>query len=298
MEFTDLIFAFLGGAFVLGGGLLYLVLALVGVFVVGGWFIIWKFRTRPLIAAPAVVILVIGILQVSINMNPIRQLPNFDFAGENALRKQAELECESQLPKLAEVYEVDGIADTVTALSGHSIVRLLVNRQLAFIEIKVQSSPSGNQPYILRSTSFPDNGWTVDQAPDSYVKIELADKSADACLATSSLHKSITELLAVEPLPFNNCIKTSYSQLPTARHLLTYQAAPHGRLGYYQLIDTKDNSVLAQLATSDVPQQPRMEMSVSTLNPSFQRPGCRTPHTALMDRLFRTGYKTKYAKER
>lgn len=60
MEFTDLIFAFLGGAFVLGGGLLYLVLALVGVFVVGGWFIIWKFRTRPLIAAPAVVILVIG----------------------------------------------------------------------------------------------------------------------------------------------------------------------------------------------------------------------------------------------
>ncbi|MDO9161548.1 MAG: hypothetical protein Q8N35_10095 [Methylococcaceae bacterium] len=318
MDFYNLISAFAMGAFVLGGGLLYLILTSIAVFVIIALFVIWKFRTRPLIVVPAVVILAWGIVNISINMNAIQSLPNFDFAGENAIRKKAELACENQLPQLAEAYEVDAIADTVTALSGQSIVRLLVNRQLAFIEIKVQPSqrgiqhhcppnakncvepPPSNQPYILPSTSFPDNSWTVDSAAGSYAKIELVDKSTDTCLPISSLHKSITEYLRAYPLPFNKCIKVSFNPLPTARHLLSYQAAPHPkkglldyefRLGYYQLIDSKNNSVLAQLATSDRPIEPKMEMSVSTLEPGFQRPNCRTPHTVLMDRLFGTNYK-------
>lgn len=320
MDFYNLISTFAMGAFVLGGGLLYLVLASIGVFVIIALLVIWRFRTRPLIVVPAVVIFAMGVVNISLNTNAVQSLPNFDFAGENAIRNQAELECESQLPKLAEAYEVDAIADTVTALSGTSVVRLLVNRQLAFIEIKVQPPqpgiqhhcppnptncvppPSpGNQPYILPSTSFPDNSWTVDSAAGSYAKIELVDKSSDTCAPISSLHKSVTEFLRAYPLPVDKCMKMSFNPQPTASHLLRYEAAPHPkkglldyerRLGYYQLIDTKNNSVLAQLATSENPWRPSMEGSgVSTLNPSFQRPGCRVPHTVLMDRLFGTGYK-------
>jgi len=306
------------GAFVLGGGLLYLILTSIAVFVIIALFVIWKFRTRPLIVVPAVVILAWGIVNISINMNAIQSLPNFDFAGENAIRKKAELACENQLPQLAEAYEVDAIADTVTALHGISIVRLLVDRQLAFIEIKVQppqrrgtqhhcppnpkncvEPPPSNQPYILPSTSFPDNSWTVDSAAGSYAKIELVDKSTDTCAPISSLHKSITEYLRAYPLPFNKCIKVSFNPLPTARHLLRYQAALNQkkglldyeyRLGYYQLFDSRNNSVLAQLATSDGPRDPHI-VSVSILNTKHQQPSCLNPLSVLTDRLFGTNYK-------
>lgn len=316
MDFYNLISAFAMGAFVLGGGLLYLILTSIAVFVIIALLVIWKFRTRPFIVVPAVVILAWGIVNITINMNAIQSLPHYDFAGENAIRKKAELACESQLPKLAEVYEVDAIADTVTALSGQSIVRLLVDRQLVFIEIKVQppmqgiqhhcplnakncvEPPLSNQPYILPSTSFPDNSWTVDSAAGSYAKIELVDISTNTCAPISSLHKSITDFLRAYPLPFNKCMKMSFNPLPTARHLLRYQAALNQkkglldyelRLGYYQLIDSKNNSVLAQLATSDRPLQP-MYGNVLNLNSGFQRPECRIPHTVLMDRLVGTHY--------
>jgi len=61
MDFYNLISAFAMGAFVLGGGLLYLILTSIAVFVIIALFVIWKFRTRPLIVVPAVVILAWGL---------------------------------------------------------------------------------------------------------------------------------------------------------------------------------------------------------------------------------------------
>lgn len=182
------------------------------------------------------------------------------------------------------------MADTLTGLDPRSIIKLLAYRQLAFVEIKVQPGAKGKSS-IVRSKRPLDPGWPVDYVPGSYARIELVAISSGTCDAADALPMELKESLAVSPLAATHCIKTSNSALPTARYVVDHAAdaaSKNGLLGFYRLVDTQNNaSVLARLSTVDQPGQVTSEIGVSIPSPSFQRPCCREPFIALMDRIFK-----------
>ncbi len=294
MDIFSILFAYASMAFVAAGGLWYIKMGVLAVVLVAGLWLVWRLRARPGSAVSAGMVLTLMVVVIGSVQAPTRR----DMYGDPRLevsmaqRDKVIARCEAELNQLTRsYYAVDSIADTVTGLDTRSLLRLLLNRRLAFVEVKVQRLP-GKPPFIVRSRSPMDPAWTVNQDAATYAHIDLAPRGAGTCVPDAELPVSARDELAATPLPAGQCLRIRPVAQATARHVLNYQNDPaslHGQLGFYQLIDTHSNQVLAQLPTYDKPQQVTSEFGVGTLSPHHQRAGCREPMMALMDRLVRAG---------
>ena len=280
-------------AFVAAGGLWYLKIGVLVVVLLGGGWLVWRLRKRPVWAVPAGLVWVLVVLVLVSIKAPTRR----DMYGDPRLevsvaQHDAVLRsCEPQLAALPSTIAVESVVDTVTGLDMGSLVRLLVHRRLAFVEIKVQQVP-GKPAYIVRSRSPTDPAWTVNQAAGSYAHIDLTERSSGTCTPEAELPVLLLEELRFAPLPADQCLRLRPTPKPTARHQLVYQndpTSPNGLLGFFRLVDNQGQQLLAQLPTVDKPHQVTSEMGVGKPNPAFQRPGCREPFMALMDKLVRVG---------
>lgn len=281
-------------AFVAAGGLWYVKMGVLAVVVVGGLWLVWRLRTRLRLVVPVGLVWVLMVVVITSAQVPTRQ----DLYGDPRLevsmaqRDKVLEQCEAELPRLAASYAVESIADTVTGLDARSLLRLLVDRRLAFVEVKVQQLP-GKPPFIARALSPTDPAWTVNQLAASYAHIDLADRSTGTCVPDAELPARVLEELQAMPPPAGQCLRIRPMAQATARHVLSYQkdpTSPHGLLGFYQLTDTQGNQLVAQLPTYDKPQQASSEFGVGMLSSHSQRAGCREPMMALTDRLMRVGY--------
>jgi hypothetical protein len=221
------------------------------------------------------------------------------FHAENVSpseRDKANLACNEQLEKLSDAVDVSDIsaqrterrprpiyvndlADLATQIRPQSINNLLLREKLAFVEVKVQQSDSGSSYIVQPNRARKLNGWELEKQPNTYAKISLANEKDKACVEDSVLHTTLKN--SNQWLPAGKCIKITYSAKPTARHQLVYEPDPSSRnslLGHYTIVDTKDNSVVAKLATADKPKQ--------IIEWTGGYPSCNShPHLALVSRL-------------
>lgn len=94
------------------------------------------------------------------------------------------------------------------------------------------------------------------------------------------------EYLAVYPLPQGLCLQLKYAAQASAQFSLAYvlEPQPDRPVGHYHISDRASGSLVAQLTSADGREAPT-HGNISLLNSTFQRPDCRTPHTALADRV-------------
>jgi len=225
-------------------------------------------------------------------------LPTTDPAKNvtSEMQGQAEMACESELPLLPTTYVVNSVAETTGSLNANSIVNLVIFRKLDFVEIKIKSNGAGQTPYIVANNGIT-QGWPVDMQPGGYAKVGLSDEGNSNCMVIPAEHSSIKEALYSTPLPAGKCLSVSYSPTPTADHIVRYQVnskSQYSLLGYYQLLDNKTSTVLAQLSTWENPERPEYGDSVNGASTFLESSEvCRAPRFRLLDRLI----SAKFARE-
>lgn len=274
-------------AFVAAGGLKTLQWLLIGVSLLGGLLVLRYGRRSPLLLVVSVVLLSGGIWLATIPL-----AGRSDFYGEPGQyatmpqRDAARKACEAEFTTLPDRHPVASLVDEANGLEEHSVLRLLVQRQLDFVEIRLSGNPGGAKvaTYASFSSQLPRPAQTADAG---YVRLALAPAGSDGCLAEAAMTSRLRDYLSVWPLPPDQCLHVAFSPQASAQVSLAYALEPQPQRpvwGHYRLTGTAGGNLIAQLTSADGNEGPA-HGSIGTFDPAFQRPDCRTPHTALADRL-------------
>jgi len=227
---------------------------------------------------PAILVVVAfwgWLYQVKIAM-PIRA-----STEETNFRTSAWRQCESDLANLEASYPVDGVLDEAASLRKRQVLQLLSERKLNFVEFKVQKF-EGAQPGNSYANS---ESWLVPRSGGSFVRVELGKIGDTHCDKDLTY---VTEGRTQKP-PFlpDTCVKTSFSDVSTARYAVTHKAGGHTanpKYNDWQLVDRQQNKVLARLTTIDQSERASTGQDLSR-PPARSLSDCRSPHTLLADRL-------------
>lgn len=204
---------------------------------------------------------------------------------ETSFRTAAWRQCESDLANLETSYSVDGVLDEAASLRKRQVLQLLSERKLNFVEFKVQQF-EGKQPRIAYADSETENSWEVSQPVGSFVRIELGKVGDPSC--DKNLVYGVDGKIQKPPFLPNTCLKTSFSDVPTARYAITHRPGGHtvnSKFNDWQLVDRQKNQVLARLTTSDQPGTIFSSGGDLSKSPAPSLADCRSPHTLLADRL-------------
>jgi hypothetical protein len=275
-------------AFVAMGGLKMLQWVLIAVIALVALIVLRRGRRSP------VALLFGGILLAAAIAVWTVHLPGkSDFYGEPGeyatmrQREQAREACEAEYTTLPDRYPVASLVDEANGLEEKSVFRLLVDRQLDFIEIRLIANARDVKVTSYRSLSnqLPKPAQAADAI--RYVRLALAPEGTQDCLPLAAMTPPMREYLGVWPLPSGLCLQLRHATEASAAYSLAYVLEPQPERpvwGHYRIAERASGRVVAQLTSADGNEGP-IHGSISDFNPVFQRPDCRTPHAALADRL-------------
>lgn len=286
MELFALIKALLVLAFVAAGGLKMLqwVLIITGVLCA---LLALRRKRSPVMLTTGIVLLAGSIWLATIPL-PGRS----DLLGEPGQyatmrqREEARKACDAELTTLPDRYPVASLVDEAGGLQERSVIHLLTQRQLDFVEIRLSGNPDEMKIESYRSFArqLPRS---AQDAEARYARLQLAPVGTAGCMVEKAMPKDMREYLAVYPLPQGLCIQLQYAAQASAQFSLAYVLEPQPDRpvwGHYRISDRASGNLVAQLTSADGREAPT-HGNISLLNSAFQRPDCRTPHTALADRV-------------
>ncbi len=207
-------------------------------------------------------------------------------ANESSWRVAGQQLCESEKLRFPKTFAVDGFLDEGALIRKSSLLQLLSDRRLNFIEIAVRRKSDGTG-----SIAYPDGSqeseWTVPKGSSPYVRLELGRVGDPACAV---LPYGLAERVDRFPFLPDTCITMSGMAQPTARHTLSLRpsALPAlRRFGSWVLTDRFTGSPELSLTTADTSDFANAgQISGDTQSSSH---GCLTPHTEIVNRLVGPG---------
>lgn len=201
---------------------------------------------------------------------------------ESTIRGWAYTHCVEEQKLLPAFLQVDGFTDEGAALRKQDVLKFFTERNIKFIEIKVQNN--GNMgPEIAYPDGDQEPGWKVSRPIGSYAKIELGQKGDPDCM---DLPYGIEGRVDRPPFLPDTCIKATYFDEAQARYALVLdpKGNPHGRLySSWTFIDRSRGERLAALTTTDT--------STTVTAGNFSRiegarlAECQAPYTAIANRI-------------
>jgi hypothetical protein len=156
---------------------------------------------------------------------------------------------------------VRGLTLEDNELDVQETVRLLTDKKLEFLEIKVFSKWERN---MLTRSNNTFSAWMVKQQPGQYVRVQLAAEGTPGCLVGKELSgyyslkdlREKPEFLERERAAGQRlCLWLGAIDAPTAPVRLDYEANPQAKpkdpKGKYRLVDTQTQTVLAYRTVAD-----------------------------------------------
>lgn len=253
------------------------ILAFLATVAITAWVVKGKF-TFPAVVAVLAFWIWLFQAKVSAPLQKDKEDTNFRMAAQG--------QCTSDLLALERFYEVDGVLDEAASIKKRIILQLLAERKLTFLEFKVQQFKDGKERIAYKDGDA-DSHWLTNRPIGSFVRIELG-KTGDLACGDAAIWNGVDRDIVRPPFLHDTCLKVSYSDTPTARFVIRHNAGTHPvnpKFAYWQLVDQKNNTVLAQLTTSD-----QSTFATSVLG-GIARDGenpetdCRAPHKILVDHL-------------
>lgn len=198
--------------------------------------------------------------------------------------------CKKDTASFPNWFRIDSFVDEATILTTQSILQLLSERGLRFVEIRVGKNQRSNG-FIAFGHNQGDGYWDTSEAEGRYARLELGKKGDSSCAELPSHVKGRESKLPFLP---DTCIKITYSDKTSSRYALEltpsqYSAWPNTpKYGVWTLTDRQTNQKLATVTTSDTSAIRQVGFMSDLLRiDAAQGPGqdCRTASGAIVNRV-------------
>lgn len=192
------------------------------------------------------------------------------------------LQCDLEQKQLPASFNLDGFVDEGAALRKASLLQLLSERRIKFVEIRVRAGSDGSARIVLPDGDQ-EPAWTLPTASSPFIRLQLGQVGDPACAA---LPYGVAD--RVDRIPFlpDTCITMTGLAVPTARYALTLRpgATPDAKqYGLWALVDRTNSANQMTLTTSDTSDSVSAGQLPRAGQSSFS--DCRSPHTVIADRL-------------
>ncbi|WP_316674720.1 hypothetical protein [uncultured Tolumonas sp.] len=212
-----------------------------------------------------------------------------DFA-ERDWRVASRNVCEKETASFPHWFRIDSFVDEATIIRTQSVLLLLSERGLKFVEIRVGKNQS-SKGFIAFGDSQGDGYWETGVAEGSYARLELGKKGDVSCTELPSHVKGHESELPFLP---DTCIKVTYSNKATSRYALELTPSHYStwssarKYGAWTLTDREKNQQLATVTTSDTSTFRPVGFVTDLLNiDPIRGPSqdCRTASNAIINRI-------------
>lgn len=190
-------------------------------------------------------------------------------------------QCERELNSLPKKVQTTGLLLPAPLLSERSIMDLLAQRRLSFVEVAVTTDGM-----LARANSESDSRWIGNTPPAPIARIMLESNSVGEPCTPETY--SMKGLLHRAPYLPDTCVKVSYHTEPRSPLALTIDSAEAGSLGKYgvwKLVSREQNQVIAQLSTSATLEKYQFASHLSPIGAPKENRDCRSPQNELISLL-------------